>query len=155
MLRIVKHLAPLALKVGHGVANHGQVLLEGHAEDLRDMERPGFADHRDDPGAGLEKLPHLRIILHFHPAAASHAEGRDLGVSPRALGRFSEEFDVLGIRARPPALDVIHPELVQTLGHPQFVLHAERNPRSLRAIPQGGVINRDCGAGLQAGLGVG
>jgi hypothetical protein len=59
------------------------------------------------------------------------------------LARFGEKLDVLRIGPGPAALDVVDAEFVQPLGHAQFVLHAERNTRPLRAITQGRVVNGD------------
>ena len=54
-----------------------------------------------------------------------------------------EKVFVLGIGARPPALDVLDAEMVELLGDPQLVVDRERQAFLLTAIPQGGVVDVD------------
>ena len=67
---------------------------------------------------------------------------RRQGSSVRGPG---EELRVLGIGPRPPALDEGHAEVVELLGHPQLVVHGQRQTLLLGAVPEGGVEDIDGG----------
>ena len=78
-------------------------------------------------------------------AMARRAERRELrGLPADGPGR-GEELDVLGVRARPAALDVGHPELVEHARDPQLVGERERHVLALRPVAQGRVVEDDRG----------
>ena len=60
-----------------------------------------------------------------------------------AGGGPAEELLVLGVGARPAALDVLDTEVVELLGDPQLVVDGERQALLLAAVPQGGVVDVD------------
>ena len=145
MLRVVKDLAPVLFEKRDSVADHGEIFLEAHAEHFLDVQGPCLAHHGDHGRCGIEQLAHLGVILDSDPAAAGHTERDNLRMLPIAPGRLGEELGVFRIRARPAALDVVHPEFIEPLGHTEFVLHAERNTGALRAVTQGRVVDRHSG----------
>ena len=55
--------------------------------------------------------------------------------------RAAEELGVLGVGARPAALDVAHAELVEVAGDRQLVGDGEVEPLLLGAVAQGGVVD--------------
>ena len=79
-----------------------------------------------------------------HPGPAGGAERHQGG---RAQSQFllgpGKELDVLGVGTRPSPLDVGDPEVVQLLGHPQLVVHGEREALLLAAVTQRGVEDVD------------
>ena len=56
VLGVVDDLAPVVLEEADGVADHGQVLVEGRLERLDHMEVPGLAEQRDDRGVRVEEM---------------------------------------------------------------------------------------------------
>ena len=73
---------------------------------------------------------------------AGRAEGRELGVPQVQLGRRpAEELGVLGVRARPAALDVADPEPVELPRDRQLVGDREVEPLLLGAVAQRGVVD--------------
>ena len=61
----------------------------------------------------LEDGPHVRIGLGGAAGPPGHAERGELGVLERDVLHAPEESEVLGIRARPAALDVVNAEGIQ------------------------------------------
>ena len=123
--------------------DHREVFLQRNLEDLGDVQRPGLADDRDRGRLRVEQQAHLHVLLHAHAAAAGHAKGGDLRVLPGALRGLREEGLVPRIRPRPAALDVVDAEFIELLGDANLIEHAERNARPLRAVAEGGVVDRD------------
>ena len=66
----------------------------------------------------------------------------DGGQRELALGA-GEELDVLGVGARPAALDEVDAEDVELLGDAQLVLDRGRDALDLEAVAQGGVEDLD------------
>jgi hypothetical protein len=56
---------------------------------------------------------------------------------------FLEEGHVLGVRCREAALDVVHAEGIQPLGHADLARDGKRDPFPLRPVAQGRVIDRN------------
>ena len=76
-------------------------------------------------------------------AMAGRAESRELRVLPAQRPGRGEELDVLGVRARPAALDVRHAELVEHARDPQLVGERERDVLALGTVAQGRVVEDD------------
>ena len=76
-------------------------------------------------------------------AMAGRPEGGQLRALPAHRARGREELDVLGVRARPAALDERHPELVEHPRDAQLVGERERDVLALRAVAQRGVVEDD------------
>ncbi len=135
-------------QIGDGIADHGEVLLQRGAQDLRDVQDGGLADERDDRRARFEEQSDLLVVFHPGIRAARAAEGREPGVLELQLPGFAKELDVLFVRAGPAALDVVHPEGVEALGDAQLVGERKVDALTLRAVAQRGVVERDVGVGL-------
>ena len=143
MLGVVKNAPPIVAEKTHGVADHRQVFVQRDPEDLGDVQRPRLADDRDHGRLRSQQLLHLAVVLDPHAAAPRHPERRQRRAPPCPPGRLFEKRRVFGVRAGPSALDEMHAERVEPLGHPQLVLHAQGNARALRAVAQGRVVNGD------------
>ena len=70
-------------------------------------------------------------------------ERRELRALPAHLAGRREEVDVLGVRARPAALDERHPELVEHPRDAQLVGERQRDVLALRPVAQGRVVEDD------------
>jgi hypothetical protein len=70
-------------------------------------------------------------------------ERRDRRGGPRDVAGAAEELDVLGVGARPAALDERDAERVELLRDAELVAALERDPLALRAVAQRGVVDRD------------
>src|SRR4029078_6781257 len=90
-----------------------------------------------------DELPEIRVLLGPVRAMAGRAEGRELGGLPRHPASGLEELDVLGVRARPAALDVRHPELVEHPGDAELVGGAEGDVLALGAVTERRVVQDD------------
>ena len=76
-------------------------------------------------------------------AMAGRPERGELRGLPAHRPRGREELDVLGVGARPAALDVGHPVLVEHPRDAQLVGERERDVLALRAVAQGRVVEDD------------
>ena len=124
--------------------DHRQVLFGRRLQHLEDVQQPGLAEDRDDRRVGVEQQAHLVVVRRramslrrVEPNAASRARR-----NVRCL-RLLEELDVLGVRARPAALDVVDAEGVEPLGDAQLVGDREGDAFALGAVAQGGVVDFD------------
>ena len=63
----------------------------------------------------------------------------------RLVAHGGEEPCVSGVRARPPALDVVDPKLVEPPGDRDLVADRKRDAHALAAVAQGGVVDLDVG----------
>ena len=80
-------------------------------------------------------------------AVPGRAERGQLGRLPAHLPGRREELDVLGVGARPAALDVGHAVLVEHPGDAQLVGEREGDVLALRAVAQGRVVEDDRAVG--------
>ena len=106
------------------------------------MTQVALGHERDDGGARLEQREHLRVLRRQRAGAPRGAERGERGVAQRQLAACpGEELGVLGVGARPPALDVADPELVEVGGDGELVGDGEVQALLLRTIAQGGVVD--------------
>ena len=59
------------------------------------------------------------------------------------LARLVKIHGIFGIRARPAALDIIHAQVVQQFGNPNFVGDGKRDAFALCAIAERRIVDRD------------
>ncbi|UOY01470.1 hypothetical protein MVA48_21445 [Blastococcus sp. PRF04-17] len=124
----------------HGVAHHGEVLLQGRPQGLADVPDVGLRDQADHGRLGVEEGTHLGVVLDADAGLARGAEGDQLGVAQLELGAGpGEELGVLRQRARPAALDEPDPDLVQQARDRELVGDGVADALALRAVAQGGV----------------
>ena len=94
-----------------------------------------------------------RVVRRAYAGPPGRAERREPGVAQVELvARAGEELGVLGVGARPAALDEADAELVELPGDGQLVGDGEVQPLLLRAVAQGRVV--DVELALQVDLGV-
>ena len=140
MLRVEEDLVGVLLQVDHRVPDGVQVLLEGGAKRLDDVEVPRLPDHRDDRGPRGDERLHVGVLVDLLPHPSGHPEGAHDRVLPAHLARPLEELLVLGVAAGVAALDVVDAELVQLLGDRDLVEHGEGDLFGLGPVPQRRVV---------------
>ena len=115
--------------------DHGQVLLEGGGEHVGHVQGPGLAVDADGGRAGLDQRAQVGVVGGRHAGLAGAAERGQPGVLQLQLGPgAAEELDVLGVRARVAALDVVNAEAVQHARNLQLVLHREGQTLALGPV---------------------
>src|SRR5713101_7293723 len=143
VLGVVDNLLEVLEEVGDRVPDHVDVLVERRPEGVRHVEVPRLAEDGDDRGARLDERLDVAVLLRPHSRTARRAEGGDLGGLEDSVLNALEEAEVLGVRARPAALDIVDAEGVQALGYADLVLHGEGHALALRPVAQRGVVNLD------------
>ena len=143
VLGIVHHGFSVVFQEADRVADHADVLIGLGPQHLGDVQEPGFAHDGDHRRLGIEKHANLLIVLDGHALAAGEAEAGDASVLPLAARGLLEELQVLRIGARPAALDVMNPELIEPLRDPQLVGEREIDALALGTIPERGVVDFD------------
>jgi hypothetical protein len=140
MLRVVKHFAPFAFQIAHRIADHREIFLRRDFENMRDMQRPGLADHADHRRLRIQQRFYLRVFFDLGVSATRHTESRKFSVLPSPLRRFREKLRVLRIAPRPTAFDVVDSELIELFRHANFIEHRERNSCALRSVAEGCIV---------------
>ena len=140
MLGIEHHFHAAPPGLGHAVLDHAQVLVERGAEQ-QDLTGRALADQGDDLGLGLEQGGQPRIVGGAAARPPGHPERRELGVLE--LRGLLEKTVVGRIGARPAALDVVDPELVEHEGDRDLVGDREVDALGLAAVAQGRVVEID------------
>jgi hypothetical protein len=102
-----------------------------------------LADDAHDLGARVQQFAEHPALLRALARLARHPERGQRGVLQRLLRGEPEELRVAGVRARPPALDERHAELVDLVEDPQTVLDRVRQAGLLRAVAERGVVQLD------------
>src|SRR5439155_22352066 len=140
VLGVEDHLVDVLAEIGDRVVDHLEVRLEGDAEIVPHVEVPRLPDDRHDGRLRAEAFGEVPILGRLHPCPPRRAEGRDLGVlQPEPLDG-AEELLVARVRARPAALDVAEPEVVELLGDAELVVEREGDVLGLRTIAQRRVV---------------
>ena len=132
-------------------------------QDLGDVEQPALAEDRHDRRLGGHQLAQVRVRLGPVRPVAGRPEGGQPGGLPADLPGGREELDVLRVRARPAALDVGHPVLVEHPGDPELVGQRQDDVLALGPVAQGRVVEDDRrgrrppgrGSVMRVGVGVG
>ena len=143
MLGVVDDFLEVLEEVDDGVADHGDVLVEGGSERVGDVQVPRLAEDGDHGRPRLDERLDVAVLLRLHTGSPRGAEGGDLGGLEDGVLDALEEAEVLGIGAGPAALDVVDAESVQALGDADLVLHGEGHAFSLGAVTQRRVVNLD------------
>ena len=143
VLGVVHDLAPVIDDEADGVRDHVEVLGRRGAQHLDHVELPALAEDRHDRRLGGDQLAQVGVRLGRVGAVPGHPEGGQPGALPAHRAGGGEELDVLGVRARPAALDERHPVLVQHPRHAQLVGQRQRDVLALGAVAQGRVVQDD------------
>ncbi len=152
VLGVVDQLAAGAERQPNRVGDHRQVLLRRGAQDVADVEQPALAEDRDDRRLGGDQRREVRVRLGAVAAMAGRTECRQAGVLPGDRFGGLEEIHVLGVGARPAALDVGEPERVEPAGDLDLVRERDDQAFALRPVAKRRVvedypllIRRPCG----------
>ena len=148
VLGVVDRLAPAIDDEADRVRDHVEVLGGRRAQHLDHVEQPALAEDRDDRGLGGDQLAQVRVVAGLVRAVAGRPERGEPGLLPAHRPGGREELDVLGVRARPAALDERHPVLVEHPRDAQLVGEREGDVLALRPVAQGRVVEDDRGASL-------
>ena len=133
---------PLLAQVAHRVAHHREVLLQRGAQRELDVPVVRLRDEGDDARPAVPQGRDQRVVGSAYAGTTGGAERREPRVAQVQLrSRTAEELGVLGVRARPAALDVADPEPVELLGDAQLVGDREVEPLLLGAVAQRGVVD--------------
>jgi hypothetical protein len=106
---------------------------------------PALADQRDHRGLRGEQGLQVGIIFATAAAMARAAEGGEAGLPQLETVGAGEEVRVLGIGARPTALDVVDSEVGEAPRDRELVLDGERDVLTLGTVAQRGVVQEDLG----------
>ena len=144
VFRIVKHLTIVGFEERDGILDQFQVLLQGNPECVGHVERPALSEQGDVTGMRVHQRPQRGIVFRRIGRAPRRAEGYNFRLFQRHSLDHLEKFDVLGVGARPPALDIVRAQFVQLLRNANLVFHRERDILGLGAIPQRRIVDFDC-----------
>ena len=148
VLGVEEHPLPLGAQVGDGVADHREVLLQRRTQRQLDVPVVRLRHQRHDAGAGVTQRRDQRVVGRLHAGPPGGPERRELRVlQVQLLAGAAEELGVLGVRARPAALDESHAQAVDVPRDRQLVGDGEVEPLLLRAVAQGGVVDVEQVAG--------
>ena len=148
VLAVDEHPPAVRHEERHGVAHHGQVLLERGPQRLAHVPDVGLGDQADHRRLGVQQRAHLGVVRHADAGLAGGPERDQLGVPQLELGAGAgEELGVLGQGAGPAALDEADPDLVEQPGDGQLVGDGVADPLALGAVAQRGVEDVEVGAG--------
>ena len=144
VLGVEEHDSALAAEEPHRVGDHGDALVECGLECLEDVVVPALADDAHGAGAGLEEVAEGVVGVDLAELAPRRAEGHQRArVEAQLVAGPPEELVVLGVGARPAALDVVDAQPVELLGDAQLVVDGEGDALQLAAVAEGGVEDLD------------
>ena len=150
VLGIVDHFPAQALEVADAVPDHAQVFVPSRLEYPLHVQHGRLADDGHDRRLRVDQGPQVEIVFGARPGAAGHPERRHLGPPQPGLPDPTEELGVLGVRARPPALEVVDPELIQTPGDFHLVLDGKGESLALRTVAERRVVQHQLHRSPQA-----
>ena len=114
VLGVVEHLAALRLAVGDRVARSSRRFSSSVVPSTSRTCRSQVLPTMVTTGVcGVEQRLEAGVVLGGAVLAPRHAEGGDLGVLQRQLADLLEVLEVLGVRERIAALDVVDAQLVE------------------------------------------
>jgi hypothetical protein len=142
VLGVEEHPLALVAQVRDGVADHRQVLLQRGAQCQLHVPVVRLGDQRHDAGTAVPQGRDQWVVGRRDPGPSRRTEGGQRRVAQlQLLTGPPEELGVLGVGARPTALDVADTEPVQLPGDVQLVRDREVETLLLRAVAQGGVVD--------------
>jgi hypothetical protein len=101
-----------------------------------------LGDEGHDAGAAVAQRADQGVVGRLHAGAASGAERGEPGVPQvQLVDGAAEELGVLGVGARPAALDVADTQTVELSGYRQLVRDRGVEALLLHAVAQGGVVD--------------
>ena len=152
VLGVEEHPPALPDEVRHRLRRHGDPLVEARPQRSGDVVVPALADDADRLRARRQQVRQHRVALAAPVGPPRRAEhGQPGGLKAQLVGGSGEELVVLGVGARPAALDVVHAEAVEFPGDAQLVLDGQRDAFELAAVAQRGVVDLHRRRGAVAG----
>jgi len=154
VLGVEEDAASLAGQEPDGVGDHLEVLLEGGLEGPVDVLVVALGDEGDGGGLGVQEGAGEGVLGRLPADPPGGAERDQLGVAEAqfAVGGRAEEGRVVGVGARPAALDEGDAEVVQGAGDAQLVVDRQAEALLLGAVAQGRVVHvEDVGCDGQLG----
>ncbi len=141
VLTVDEHPASVGDEMGHRIGDHGEVLLQRGVQGAEDVLVVALGDDADHLGAGVQQRLHLRILGSLGAYLAGGPEGDQLGVLEFQVTGCGagEELGVVGVGARPAALDEADPERHPGPGDRQLVRYERLQALLLGAVAQRGV----------------
>ena len=118
-----------------------QILGERNTQCIRHLERPTLAEECNGLSSGREQFLEILIFSYRVAGFARRPERHDSRVFKGYGLDHAKEFDVLGIRAGPAALNEVHTEFIQLLRNTKLILHGETDILRLSPVPQGGIVD--------------
>ncbi len=152
VLAVDEHPAAIGDEVAHRVRHHGEVLLQRGVQGAEDVLVMALRDDADHLGGRVQQRLHLRVLRSGGAHLAGGAEGHQFRVLQLQFttGCGSEEGGVVGVCARPAALDEPESQLVQVARDLQLVADTQLQALLLGTITQGRVEDvEDVGGGGQ------
>jgi hypothetical protein len=136
VLGVVDDLLAAPLQPGHAVSDHGQVLRRRRLQHVPHVQRPRLPEQRDHRGLRGDEGEQVRVVFGANTRLARGAEGHELRLAQGERARAAEELGVLGVGARPAALDVVDAEAVEQGGDLELVLDGEAQALALGPVAQ-------------------
>ena len=137
---VEEHSESVLAEEGHRLRGHGDGFVQRGAQGLGDVHLRRLGHDADGFGVGLDQVAQNLVVFGTDAGPPGRAEGHQGGGGQAELGRGpGEELLVLGIGPRPAALDEGHAQMVELLGHPELVVHRERQTLLLGSVAEGGV----------------
>ena len=143
MLGVVDDAPVVGAQIGNGLLDDAQVVFQRGEQNIGDMQRPGLAENGADGCLRIEQRLDVGIVFGSAFDAAGGTECGDQRILPFHVAGALEEFNILGVRARPAAFDERHAEIVQFVARCGLCHWRKREAFGLGAIAQGGVVDLD------------
>jgi hypothetical protein len=143
MLRVEKHLFAPGLHVGDGVADHGQIFIRGHFQNVGNMQIPGLAEDRHGRGFGPNQRLEIGAGIGPDARLSGGAERGQSGIFKlHRFGHFKKAH-VLGVGAGPAAFNVVKMDVIQPARNPQLFFGGKGDLLSLRAVAERRIVNQN------------
>ena len=107
------------------------------------MEHRALADQCDHRRPGIDQRPQIGIVFATGTRSTGHPERGDFRLPQAGARDAPKKLRVLGVRARPAALEVVDPQVIQAVGDLHLVFDRERHPFALRPVPQRRVVQKE------------
>lgn len=134
MLGIIDDPFAVCLEIRHGLLDDPEIIFERGLQNLPDMQRPCLAKNGTDRCMRIDQGLDIGVIFGAAFDAAGGAERRDQRVLPLRVAGTLEELDILWVRAGPAAFDEGHPQVIQALCYPDFVIARKREALRLGSV---------------------
>ena len=144
VLEVDEHHATLPGEELDRVGDHRRALVERRLQRFDHLVLGALGHDAHRRGVGLDQVAQGRVVVDLAAGPAGRAERHERGGRQHEFVRGAgEELDVLRVRPRPAAFDVVHTEEVELLGDAQLVVDGGRHALDLETVAQGRVEHLD------------